>query len=219
GGRWRRLEAPAEQADILGQEELVKDRVRLLLGRYGVLFRELLKRELPAFQWSRVFRTLRLMELSGEVLAGCFFHGVRGLQFIAHGAFRDLEKGLPRDAVYWMCAADPASLAGVEIEGVKERLPPRLMTTHLVFRGTEPVLISKRRGKHLDVRVEPDYPALTEYLAPLEHLLTREFQPLSSIAVETICEQPAATSPYARRLEQVFRTVREGPVLRLWKRF
>ena len=33
--------------DLLAQEELVKDRVRLLLDRYGLVCRELLTRELP----------------------------------------------------------------------------------------------------------------------------------------------------------------------------
>ena len=51
---------------------------RLLLDRYGILFRELLQRELPAFRWSSVFRSLRIMELSGEILAGYFFHGIPG---------------------------------------------------------------------------------------------------------------------------------------------
>ncbi|MCG8457347.1 MAG: hypothetical protein MI919_13810, partial [Holophagales bacterium] len=76
GGRWRRLRAVEEPdsagdpvamgaLDAVDDLELVKDRVRLLLGRYGVLFRELLERELPALRWGAVFRTARLMELSG----------------------------------------------------------------------------------------------------------------------------------------------------------
>ena len=86
----------SEPLDALDLEELNKDRVRVLLDRYGVLFRELLSRELPAFQWSRVFRSLRMMELSGEVLAGQFFEGVHGLQFASQAAYRRLRAGLPK---------------------------------------------------------------------------------------------------------------------------
>ena len=94
-GRWRRLESSLGPLDALDSEELAKDRARQLLARYGILFRELLARELPPFGWSRIFRALRLMELSGEVLAGRFFDGVPGLQF--YRSVR-LPRAAPRSA-------------------------------------------------------------------------------------------------------------------------
>ena len=78
--------APSD--DLLAAEKRKKVRVRLLLDRYGLLFRELLQREAAPFRWAVLFRSLRLMELSGEVQAGRFFHGMPGPQFIAHRAFR-----------------------------------------------------------------------------------------------------------------------------------
>jgi ATP-dependent Lhr-like helicase len=110
-GNWRRIDSHAEERDILGEEELVKDRIRQLLRRYGILFRELLVNELPPLQWRAVFRSLRLMELSGEVLSGHFFQGISGPQFISHEAFRMLRDPLPQDAVFWVNAADSASSA------------------------------------------------------------------------------------------------------------
>ena len=111
-GQWEALPTAEEPPDALEAEELAKDRARQLLTRYGIVFRELLGRELPALQWSKVFRALRLMELSGEVLAGRFFTDIPGLQFIAPGAFRELRGGLSEDAVYGLAAPDPASLGG-----------------------------------------------------------------------------------------------------------
>ena len=218
-GSWLKIDPPRPPSDALELEEQVKDRVRLLLSRYGVLFRELVKRELPVFQWSRIFRTLRLMELSGEVLAGYFFHGPRGLQFMAHGAFRRLSKGLVEDVVFGLNAADPASLCGVELEGLKAGLPSRLVTTHLVYHGHDLVLVSKRRGKELEIRVTPDHPRLDGIWGILKRLITREVQPLSSILVEQINDLPAAESPFVTSLGRAFRTTREGPNLRLWKRY
>ena len=60
---------------------MARDRIRQVLQRYGVVFRELLEAELPRLRWSRLFRSLRLMEFSGEVVAGRFFDGIPGLQF------------------------------------------------------------------------------------------------------------------------------------------
>ena len=218
-GSWMSIDRPGPPQDALEAEEQVKDRVRLLLSRYGVLFRELVKRELPVFQWSRVFRTLRLMELSGEVLAGYFFVGPRGLQFMAHGAFRRLSNGTAEDVIYGLNAADPASLCGVELEGLKGDLPSRLVTTHLVYHGHDLVLVSKRRGKDLDLRITSDHPRLDRVWGALKRLITREVQPLGSILVEQINGEPAAQSPFAASLGEAFRASREGPNLRLWKRY
>ena len=218
-GHWFVLEREDGEPDALEREELNKDRVRVLLQRYGVLFRELLGRELAPLQWGRLFRTLRIMELSGEVLAGHFFKGIPGLQFMSHAAFRDLKAGLPEDAIYWMNAADPASMCGVEVEGLKSSLPARQATTHLVFHGKRLVLVSRRRGKQLDVRVDADHPHLEEYFEVLKVLLTRDFQPLKSIDVEKVNGEPATRSPYAEVLGRLFRAVREQRSLKLWKRY
>ncbi len=218
-GHWFAVESDGGAPDALEEEELNKDRVRVLLQRYGVLFRELLTRELRPQQWGRVFRTLRLMELGGEVLAGHFFTGVPGLQFMSHAAFRELRDGLPEGAVYWMNAADPASLAGVEIEGLKQALPARRETTHLVYHGRRLVLVSNRRGRELEVRVEVGHPHVEDYFDVLKVLLTREFRPLKSIDVERINGEPAAEGAYREIFSRLFRAVREQHTLKLWRRY
>ncbi|HEX7371739.1 MAG TPA: ATP-dependent helicase, partial [Thermodesulfobacteriota bacterium] len=146
-GNWHLLPPPELSDDLLETEELKKDRVRLLLDRYGILFRELLQRELPALNWSGVFRSLRIMELSGEVLAGYFFEGIAGPQFISPQAFRRLRRTLPEEPVFWINAAVPASLCGTQLEILKGKLPPRVASTHLVYHGTRLVMVSKRYGK------------------------------------------------------------------------
>ncbi len=217
-GDWYRLdvaEGEIEVRDALDEEELNKDRVRLLLNRYGVLFRELLEREMPALRWGRLFRSLRLMELSGEVLAGQFFDDVPGLQFASPAAFRRLEEGLPDDAVVWMTAADPASPAGLGLESLQGRYPARLPSNHLVFHGPRMVMISARHGAELEIRVPPDHPLLGEYLGFLKHLLTRQFGPRRGVTIETVNGEPAATGGFAARLVELLETTREAGALRL----
>ena len=121
--------------DPIDEAELVKDRVRQLLRRYGILFRELVAYELPLLQWANDLRALRLMELSGEILSGHFFEGIPGIQFISHEAFRFLNEPFAEDRVYWMNAVDPASLCGIRLDSLKGVFPSRIPSTHLAYRG------------------------------------------------------------------------------------
>jgi ATP-dependent Lhr-like helicase len=203
-GNWFQLPAPETSNDLIETEERKKDRARLLLDRYGILFKQLLERESPAFQWSNIFRALRLMELSGEVLAGYFFHGITGPQFISHQAFRMLQRKLPEDAVYWVNATDPASVCGLQVDAIRGTLPKRIAGTHLVYRGNKPVLISQRNGSALTFNVPPDDPHLPEYLGFLQNLLTRQFQPVRRITIKTINGEDAAGSDYLDILRTCF---------------
>ena len=203
-GNWHLLPAPEPAGDRLELEERGKDRVRLLLDRYGILFRELLRREAASFRWAALFRSLRLMELAGEVVAGHFFRDIPGPQFASHRAFRLLQRQLPQDAVYWLCAADPASLCGLSLDAVRGTLPRRVPTTHVVYRGPDVAVISQRHGRELTVRLEPDDTDLVECLGVLRHLQTRPLQALRQITIETINGDSAAGSPYVDALRTAF---------------
>ncbi|MCG8684259.1 MAG: hypothetical protein MI892_05250, partial [Desulfobacterales bacterium] len=172
-GQWFRPEFAHQDMDLVDREEILKDRIRLLLDRYGVLFRELLAREMPGFRWADSFKTLYLMELAGEVLAGSFFKDIQGPQFISHEAFRRLKAGLDTKGAYWINAADPASACG--LGSLSKGLPKRLASNHLVYKGAKLVLVSMRKGKELDIFVDPDDENLPTYFAPLSHMLTRSF--------------------------------------------
>ena len=209
-GNWYRLPEPLPSEDALEEEERAKARARLLLDRYGLLFRELLQHELPALQWPSVFRALRLMELSGEVLAGCFFLGIPGLQFIAPRAFRQLQRTLPESAVWWINACDPISCCGLPLDAFRARLPRRLPGNYLVYRGQEPVLFLLRGGKELQFFVDAQDPDLQRFFAPLHHLLERRFQPVMHLTVETINGDSACQSPFLDTLAISFDVVRDS---------
>lgn len=217
-GAWMRVPRPDMAADLIESEERKKDRARVLLDRYGVLFKQLLQREGPPFRWASLFRTLRLMELSGEVLGGCFFLGLPGLQFASHQAFRALQHRLPDDAVYWMNATDPASACGLGIDGFRGKLPKREVGTHLVYRGSQLVLTSQRGGKALTISADPDDPAMTQYLAPIRHLLNRSFRPVSRLTVETINDEHAAKGPYVDCLRTAFDAMVDYRTVTLYRR-
>ncbi len=203
-GNWMRVAWPETEQDLLEKAERDKERVRLLLDRYGILFRELLQNELPAFSWRNLFRTLRLMELSGEVLTGYFFEGVPGPQFISHEAFRMLKGRFPEDSVYWICATDPASICGIKLDALKGKLLRRVATSHLVYHGTELVMESRRNAKDLVIHAPQNSSHLQSYFGLLHHLLTRRFQPMRRIVIETINGEDASKSPYDDELRTGF---------------
>lgn len=203
-GNWRLVPGPEVSGDLLETEERRKDRVRLLLDRYGILFRELVQRELPSLRWANIFRALRIMELSGEVMAGIFFHGIPGLQFISQQAFRRLQHKLPEEAIYWINATDPVSLCGIQLDSIRGTLPSRLAGNHLVYQGNRLVMISNRNGKGITFLVPPDDPHLAEYFVSLRRLLTRKFQPVRRITIETINDEEAPKSPYLPALRTSF---------------
>jgi ATP-dependent Lhr-like helicase len=201
------------EVDALDQDDLNRDRVRQLLRRYGILFRELLERELPPLQWPAVFRTLRLMELAGEVLSGHFFEGIPGLQFLQPACLSLLQKGLPAEAFYWISAQDPASPCGLGLPIAG--LPPRQAGAHLVFHGSRLVLASRARGRELEVRVSPEDPLLARAMELFRSHFRREFAPWNIVRVARINGQPARSSPYRRPLLELgFTEEYRGLVLR-----
>lgn len=217
-GHWYLTPVPDKPENSLEAEELNKERVRLLLDRYGILFRELLQKEIPAFQWASVFRSLRIMELSGEVLGGYFFKEIQGPQFISQKAFRKLSSRLPDQAIYWLCAVDPASVCGIAVSKLKQNLPKRLSGTHLVYKGSRLMMVSERNGKSLSFYCQPDDENLPMFLAPLSHMINRRFSPLNSIGIETINGELAVKSEFLPVFETLFDTVRDAKKLTLYSR-
>jgi ATP-dependent Lhr-like helicase len=144
------------------------------------------------------------MELSGEILAGCFFEGLPGPQFMSLPAFRRLTSGLPEKAVYWINALDPISPCGLKLDSAKQLWPKRLAATHLVFKGSKLVLASERQGRRLTIKTDPNDPDLPSFFGPLHHLLGRGFMPLGRLKIESINGEPAATSPYLEAFRTVF---------------
>jgi ATP-dependent Lhr-like helicase len=199
-GFWFRVPREAVERDALDEEEIVRDRVRQVLQRYGVIFRELLEYELPPLRWPRLSRSLRLMEFSGEVVTGRFFDGVPGLQFALPSVLEELAAERWPEETWWVNAADPASLCGVDVEKLKAVLPSRLPGTHVVFHGSAVALVSRRRGLDLEFRVPPEDPRLSDYLGFVKVLTGREWRPMSAVRVERINGEPALTSPYRSAL-------------------
>jgi ATP-dependent Lhr-like helicase len=203
-GNWYRPGRPETSGDLLEAEEINKDRVRVLIDRYGILFRELLQREAPEFQWRSLFRSMRLMELSGELIGGYFFENIPGPQFASPEGLRILQRPLPADEIHWLNAMDPVSLCGTGIDIFRGELPRRIASNHLVYHGSRLVLVSERNGRALTIHVRPDDDNLPAILSLIRHLLYRRYRPLRKLIVETINGKPANQSEYMDVLNTAF---------------
>ena len=203
-GNWYRPAVPKPPEDELAELESDKERVRLLLGRYGLLLRPLLERELTAFAWKRLFRALRLMELAGEVVGGHFIDNAPGPQFISPTLRGILARGLDRKAIFYLNATDPASCCGLGLTWEGFELPARREGTHLVYHGHRLVLVSGRQGRSLSFYVAPDDEYILNYMDVFDHILKYRMNGRSGILIESINDQPAPMSPYLAAMRRRF---------------
>jgi ATP-dependent Lhr-like helicase len=92
---------------------------RILLARYGVVFRELLVNENNAPAWRDLAPMLRRLEARGEVRGGRFVSGPFGEQFALEEAAESLRgaRSKTSDAVVAIAAADPLNLIGALLPG------------------------------------------------------------------------------------------------------
>ena len=129
-----------------------------------------------------------------------------------------LRDGLPAAATWWQSAADPASLCGVDLPGLKALLPRRVAGSQLVWQGARLVAVLRRSGREIDVRVGADDPALRAVAEPLGVALTRAFDPERGVAVESIGGVAAARSELRGAFDE-FSVTRELETLRLRRRY
>jgi ATP-dependent helicase Lhr and Lhr-like helicase len=194
------------KAGLLEEEELNRERARLLLDRWGILTRPLLEREAPALSWARLLPTIRRMELAGELVTGRFFGGVASLQFASPRIVSELEEAEAERGIYWMNAADPASPAGLAVESVirgAERDAPairRTASSRLCFRGAELLAFSNRSCQELEIFIPPDDSDIVEALEFVKVSKTRKAHKENKIIVEKINGASASSSAYSEVL-------------------
>jgi ATP-dependent Lhr-like helicase len=78
-GRWTLLRSQLTSA--VDADQRTEHWCRLLLRRYGVMFRDLLANESAAPSWQALVRTYRRLEARGEIRGGRFVAGVAGEQY------------------------------------------------------------------------------------------------------------------------------------------
>ncbi len=112
-GRWSCF--VDEGVSVADESEAIQHWCRLLLRRYGVVFRDLLERESACPRWNILVREFRRMELRGDIRGGRFVADVGGEQYAEDAVVEQLRQQRDTQASEWVLvpAADPLNLAGI----------------------------------------------------------------------------------------------------------
>ena len=120
-GRWS-LWGHSSSADRPNNEALLERRARQLLERYGIVFRDLLAREMSMPPWRSLLGVYRRLEARGEVRGGRFVNGFVGEQFAlpeAVDALRATRRRETEHSPVIVSAADPLNLVGIITPGAR----------------------------------------------------------------------------------------------------
>jgi ATP-dependent Lhr-like helicase len=117
-GRWNLLNQwpPVEEGPPQARDEALQAFARVLLRRYGIVFRRLLERESLRVSWYDLGRVYRRWEARGEIRGGHFVNGASGEQFAlpeAIGLLRAIRKAARTNELITISAADPLNLLGI----------------------------------------------------------------------------------------------------------
>jgi ATP-dependent Lhr-like helicase len=145
-GRWSLLKrAESCQLSAVSASEHI---ARQLLRRYGVVFRDLLGREVLVESWRDLLVVYRRMEMKGEVRGGRFVSGFVGEQFAVPEAVEGLRaikksQGSAQGMEIKLSACDPLNLSGVILPGPRV---PAIPSSFIVFRDGLPLRVLTAKG-------------------------------------------------------------------------
>lgn len=117
-GRWSLLRARQNE----DRNKIIEATCKMLLHRYGIVFRDLLTRESLPFKWRDLLLTFRLLEARGEIYGGFFVNGFFGEQFASPEALESLRLFRNRNETaksLIVSATDPLNLMGIILPGNK----------------------------------------------------------------------------------------------------
>ena len=161
-GRWASID---DGSATMTREAAIETQARVLLDRYGVVFRRLLDRETNAAPWRDLLRVYWRLEARGEIRGGRFVNGVSGQQFALPEAverLRELRRTEPDHRVVAISAADPLNLTGVLTSGERVRA---VAGNRIAYRDGVP--LAALEGEYLRPLLPLDPDTATEVTAAL----------------------------------------------------
>jgi ATP-dependent Lhr-like helicase len=167
-GRWSLLPRNGTSFAAMGapngagpREAAIEKFARVLLRRYGIIFRRLFERESFPISWYELGRIYRRWEARGEIRGGYFVGGVSGEQFAlpeAIGRLRSIRKSSSNGGLTTLSAADPLNLQGILTPGTRI---PAFTANRILFRDGLPIAalesreIRKLSDEHIpDLQIE-----------------------------------------------------------------
>jgi len=137
------------------EDEKATQIARYWLDRYGIVSREIWRRERPLVSWRSIYHELKRMEFRGETRRGYFVRGLSGAQFATPTAL-DLLRNVAAEDVsdkphVILAASDPANVYNLPMD-LADRDPlsrPRGAGALLVTHGGKVILAIEGRGRRV----------------------------------------------------------------------
>jgi ATP-dependent Lhr-like helicase len=198
-GRWSLIRVPRVLGPEVDESAWAEMIARQWLDRYGIVAREMWRRERPAIGWRAIYQELKRLEFRGEVRRGYFVRGLSGAQFALPEAVEMLRGVASSEEAspIVMTLTDPANVFTLPMPHDPSRDPfvrSRSRGALLVTIDGVVVLTAERRGARITVRPGCSDATLTRAVAMLvAHLSARSDR---DVTVETIDGQPASGSRY-----------------------
>ncbi|MDH3251562.1 MAG: hypothetical protein OEM41_02155, partial [Ignavibacteria bacterium] len=213
-GRWSLVHQHGVMGESVPVDEQAARQAAVLLDRYGIVARELFRRE-DLLPWQLVATEFQRMELRGEIRRGYFVEGLSGMQYalpVAVEEMRRVRSEMDRHpGVLLVNACDPANPYGTGIEVKSPRAVSgrvrfaRLPGNYVAFLRGMPVLTFENFGARIVTVGEPDTAVLMNALKLFMELLAlpTPLRPFREILVEYCDGVRPTTSPMEPALREL----------------
>jgi ATP-dependent Lhr-like helicase len=199
-GRWSLVRVPRVLGPEVDESAWAEMIARQWLERYGIVAREMWRRERPVIAWRAIYRELKRLEFRGEVRRGYFVRGLSGAQFALPEAVETLRGVASTEdaSPVVMTATDPANVFNLPMPQDPSRDPfVRSRGRGALFVTIDGVvaMTADRRGTRVAIRPDTADSVVTRAAEALAaHLSSRTSR---DIIIETIDGQPASGSRHA----------------------
>ncbi len=154
-GRWYRV-----SGTMAGCGEITLEKyVHKLLGRYGIVSKDIADYEKGVYRWPQLYGWLKNNELGSGIKRGFYVSGLSGIQFARDKDVDQirLQESNQTEQFVTLCSCDPANpyrdilyRTGIKTVGPSmPLLPAKHQGTAVVFRNGAPVLLVKEYGASL----------------------------------------------------------------------
>jgi len=169
-GRWNLLQPNGQ--NTYDKKQSLEVIARILLRRYGIVFRKLLTQEVMAPPWRELVSIYRVLEARGEIRGGRFVTGVWGEQFALPEVIpqlRSINKQEKSESYVSLSASDPLNLTGVITPG--KRIPS-IYSNRILYKNGVPIAV--KEGKEIKYLI--DLPEDEKWVIQ-KKLIQRKFSP------------------------------------------
>ncbi len=192
-GRWSLVHARNVMGSSVSDEEKIARQAQQLLMRYGIVAREIAKREENLLPWSLLAMEFQRMEMRGDIRRGYFVERLSGMQFALPDAVRMLEdiktQRKQQEPPMVINACDPANPYGVGIEIGGEQLTTlprisRLASNYGIFDKGTPILWLENYGTRLFFLAESNREIVHNGMRQFINHMRSAYQQRNEIIVE-----------------------------------